>query len=120
MSDVQTIKDEIARLEQLAQSESIDLMAEEITDARALAIQKAIAERQAIVNFHEDPVRAESEKLEAELAGFAEWKADTDYSPGDRVIHNGIRYQAMNDVQRGIAPDDQFDLDAGTGGWAEV
>jgi hypothetical protein len=97
-------------------------MAEEITDARALAIQKAIAERQAIINYHEDPVRAASEKLEAELAGFTEWKAGTDYRPGDRVIHNNVRYQALDDVQRGIAPDDQFDLDADppVGGWMPV
>ena len=117
--NVQTIKDEITRLEQLAQSESIDLMAEEITDARALAIQKAIAERQAIINFHEDPVRAESEKLEAELAGFTEWSGSNTYHEGDKVIHQGVRYVALADVAN-APPDDKWNPDDKSGGWMPV
>jgi hypothetical protein len=119
MSDVQTIKDEITRLEQLAQSESIDLMAEDITDARALAIQKAIAERQAIINYHEDPIRSESEKLEAEMAGYPEWQPNGDYSEGDTVFHDGTRYIALADVSN-APPDDRWNPDDKSGGWMPV
>ena len=66
MADIESIKAEIEKIKAHAQAASVDLMAEE-PDARAQAYQKMIAERQAIINYHEDETRHHLEALEAEL-----------------------------------------------------
>ena len=112
MADIQSIR-------QHAADAGIDLNVPD--DQEPTPIQQAyirkLAELQAIKNYEEDTVRQAMEALENDLAGFPEWDAGATYSEGDNVSHNGRRWTAMADVATGAAPDDVYDLAAGTGGW---
>lgn len=47
-----------------------------------------------------------------------DWDAAYDYAPGDLVTHNGKEWMALDDVAVGHAPDDVYEPDLSSGGWA--
>ena len=53
------------------------------------------------------------------LKGIPEWNADSHYVEGEMVKHDNKVWRAMPDVAN-FAPDDTYDIDANTGGWAPI
>ena len=79
------------------------------------AYLRLIAIEQARLDYEQDPVRIAAERIEDELA-FPEWEPGHDYTEGDQVRHQGVRYVALADVSHS-PPDDKWNPDDMTGGW---
>ena len=61
----------------------------------------------------------EEERREIFLRSVYDWAADKTYVEGVLVKHNGKVWRALPDVGT-HPPDDVYDLDANTGGWAPI
>jgi chitodextrinase len=55
----------------------------------------------------------------AEQADLPIWKQDAAYVPGTVVLHQGRRWVALPDVDK-FSPDDIYDPETMTGGWAPL
>jgi hypothetical protein len=91
---------------------------QESTDLRT-EIEQVIQEQQPEPELVEPPEGLLSEEIRKDIfmRSVPEWSANETYVEGALVKHDNKVWRAMPDVAN-FEPDDTYDIDANTGGWA--
>jgi hypothetical protein len=92
-----------------------------LEDLARFGLESLRKEMQEIITALESRIaNLENPQVDTSSVFVTTWDPIMDYVKDDIVVHEGKGYRALQDVAKGIPPDDVWDPEAQTGGWAPL